>query len=114
MERGNRFLESVAKMARFGTHHEQAARYVQFCALANLLSLGRKRKPRPGIRLALACWFLRQLSSLADPSLKIVVTNDCVPPFRFNAGGWDLSRSSIEPGSAMKARIAEKDCSYFV
>jgi len=44
----------------------------------------------------------------------IVVAKDVVPPFRFNAGGWDLSRSSIELGSAMKARLPKKDCSYFV
>jgi hypothetical protein len=29
-------------------------------------------------------------------------------PFRFKAGGWELLQSSIELGSAMKARIAEK------
>jgi hypothetical protein len=43
----------------------------------------------------------------------IVVAKDVVPPFRFNAGGWDLSRSSIELGSAMKARIAEKGLFLF-
>ena len=46
--------------------------------------------------------------SLLDPAVTIVVAKDVVPPFRFKAGGWELSQSSIEPGSAIKARIAEK------
>lgn len=46
--------------------------------------------------------------SRADPNLMIFVANDVVPPFRFKAGGWELLQSSIELGSAMKARIAEK------
>jgi hypothetical protein len=41
--------------------------------------------------------------SLLDPAVTIVV-----PPFRFKAGGWELLQSSIEPGSAIKARIGEK------
>jgi hypothetical protein len=40
---------------------------------------------------------------VSDPNLQEVV-----PPFRFKAGGWELFRPSIELGSAMKARIAEK------
>jgi hypothetical protein len=50
--------------------------------------------------------------SLADPNLMIFVAKDVVPPFRFKAGGWELIRSSIELGPAMKARIAEKG--YFL
>jgi hypothetical protein len=46
--------------------------------------------------------------SLLDPAVTIVVAKDVVPPFRFKAGGWELLQSSIEPGSAIKARIAEK------
>ena len=46
--------------------------------------------------------------SLVDPSLMIVVAKDVVPPFRFRAGGWELLQSSVEIGSAMKTRIAEK------
>jgi hypothetical protein len=46
--------------------------------------------------------------SLADSNLMIIVAKDVVPPFRFKAGGWELSRSSIELGSAIKNRIAEK------
>jgi hypothetical protein len=38
----------------------------------------------------------------------IIVAKEVVPPFRFKAGGWELFRPSIELGSAMKARIAEK------
>jgi hypothetical protein len=45
--------------------------------------------------------------SVGDPSLTIFVKTDAVPPFRFKAGGWELLRSSIELGPAMKARIAE-------
>jgi hypothetical protein len=45
--------------------------------------------------------------SLAYPNVRIIVAKDVVPPFRFKAGGWELSRSSIEVGSAMEARIAE-------
>jgi hypothetical protein len=46
--------------------------------------------------------------SLADSNLMIFVAKDVVPPFRFKAGGWELMQSSIELGSAMKARIAER------
>jgi hypothetical protein len=46
--------------------------------------------------------------SLADPNIRIVVAKDAVPPFRFKAGGWELTQSSIEVGSATKARIAAK------
>jgi hypothetical protein len=38
----------------------------------------------------------------------IFVRNAAVPPFRFRAGGWVLLQSSMDLGSAMKARIAEK------
>ena len=50
--------------------------------------------------------------SLADSNLMIFVAKNVVPPFRFKAGGWELMQSSIELGSAMKARIAEKG--YFL
>jgi hypothetical protein len=50
--------------------------------------------------------------SVGDPSLMIFVKADAVPPFRFKAGGWELLRSSIDLGPAMKARIAEKG--YFM
>jgi hypothetical protein len=46
--------------------------------------------------------------SVRDSNLLIFVAHDSVPPFRFKAGGWELLQSSIELGSAMKARIAEK------
>jgi hypothetical protein len=46
--------------------------------------------------------------SVSDPNLMIIVAKEVVPPFRFKAGGWELFRASIELGSAMKARIAEK------
>jgi hypothetical protein len=46
--------------------------------------------------------------SVSDPNLMIIVAKEVVPPFRFKAGGWELFRPSIELGSAMKARIAEK------
>ena len=46
--------------------------------------------------------------SLRDSRLLIFVAHDAVPPFRFKAGGWELLQSSIELGSAMKARVAEK------
>jgi hypothetical protein len=46
--------------------------------------------------------------SLTDSNLRIFVAKDVVPPFRFKAGGWELLQSSIELGSAMKARIAGK------
>jgi hypothetical protein len=49
--------------------------------------------------------------SLSDPHLTIFV--DIVPPFRFKSGGRELLQSSIELGSAMKARIAEKGFSMF-
>ena len=45
--------------------------------------------------------------SLRDSRLLIFVAHDAVPPFRFKAGGWELLQSSIELGSAMKARIAK-------
>jgi hypothetical protein len=45
--------------------------------------------------------------SLADPSIRIFVANDAVPPFRFKAGGWELLTSSIDLGPAMKTRITE-------
>jgi hypothetical protein len=45
--------------------------------------------------------------SVQDSNLLIFVAHDAVPPFRFKAGGWELLQSSIELGSAMKARIAE-------
>jgi hypothetical protein len=45
--------------------------------------------------------------SLAYPNVLIIVANEVVPPFRFKAGGWELSRSSIDVSSAMRARIAE-------
>jgi hypothetical protein len=50
--------------------------------------------------------------SLADSNLMIFVAKNVVPPFRFKAGGWELIRSSIELGPAMKARIVEKG--YFL
>jgi hypothetical protein len=46
--------------------------------------------------------------SLTDPNLMIFVAKDVVPPFRFKAGGWELLQSSVDLGSAMKARVAEK------
>ena len=46
--------------------------------------------------------------SLADSNIRIIVAKDVVPPFRFKAGGWELSQSSVELGPATKARIAEK------
>src|ERR1700722_6021511 len=46
--------------------------------------------------------------SVGDPSLMIFVKTGAVPPFRFKAGGWELLKSSIDLGPAMKARIAEK------
>jgi hypothetical protein len=50
--------------------------------------------------------------SLADPSLRIFVANDAVPPFRFKAGGWELLTSSIDLGPAMQTRITENG--YFL
>jgi hypothetical protein len=50
--------------------------------------------------------------SLGDSNLMIFVAKNVVPPFRFKAGGWELMRSSIELGPAMKARVAEKG--YFM
>ena len=50
--------------------------------------------------------------SLVDPSLRIFVANDAVPPFRFKAGGWELLTSSIDLGPAMKTRITENG--YFL
>jgi hypothetical protein len=46
--------------------------------------------------------------SLADSNICIIVAKDVVPPFRFKAGGWELSQSLIEVGPTTKARIAEK------
>jgi hypothetical protein len=46
--------------------------------------------------------------SMVDSNLMIFVAMDVVPPFRFKAVGWELLQSSIELGSAMKDRIAEK------
>ena len=46
--------------------------------------------------------------SFAHSDVRIIVARDGVPPFRFKAGGWELSQSSIEIGSALQARIAEK------
>jgi hypothetical protein len=45
--------------------------------------------------------------SVADSNVRIFVAMDVVPPFRFNAGGWELSQSPIDPGPAIRARIAE-------
>jgi len=50
--------------------------------------------------------------SVADPSLRIFVANDAVPPFRFKAGGWELLTSSIDLGPAMKFRITQNG--YFL
>jgi hypothetical protein len=50
--------------------------------------------------------------SVADPSIRIFVANDAVPPFRFKAGGWELLTSSIDLGPAMKTRITENG--YFL
>lgn len=46
--------------------------------------------------------------SLADSNIRIVVAKGTVPPFRFKAGGWELTQSSIEVGSATRARIAAR------
>jgi hypothetical protein len=46
--------------------------------------------------------------SVPDHNLVICVEHDTVPPFRHRAGGWELLKSSIELGPAMKARIAER------
>jgi hypothetical protein len=46
--------------------------------------------------------------SFADSNLMIFVEHDIVPPFRYRAGGWELLKSAIELGPAMKGRIAEK------
>ena len=46
--------------------------------------------------------------SLVDHNVMIFVAMGAVPPFRFKAGGWELLRSAIELGPAMKARLAEK------
>src|ERR1700734_3157209 len=45
--------------------------------------------------------------SLVDHNVMIFVAVGAVPPFRFKAGGWELLRSAIELGPAMKARVAE-------
>ena len=46
--------------------------------------------------------------SVPDRNLMICVEHDTVPPFRNRAGGWELLKSSIELGPAIKARIAER------
>jgi hypothetical protein len=46
--------------------------------------------------------------SMANSNIRIIVEKDVVPPFRFKAGGWEFLHSSAEPGSAIRARIAEK------
>lgn len=46
--------------------------------------------------------------SVRDSRLMIFVAHDAVPPFRFKAGGWELLHSSIELGSVMQARVAER------
>jgi hypothetical protein len=51
--------------------------------------------------------------SLADSNIRIIVAKDVVPPFRFKAGGWELSQSANELGPATKARIAKKASSCF-
>jgi hypothetical protein len=45
--------------------------------------------------------------SLAYSDVRIIVANGVVPPFRFKAGGWEISQSSIEVGMAIEARIAQ-------
>jgi hypothetical protein len=45
--------------------------------------------------------------SLAYSDVRIIVANGVVPPFRFKAGGWEMSQSSIEVGMAIDARIAQ-------
>jgi hypothetical protein len=45
--------------------------------------------------------------SLAYSDVRIIVANGVVPPFRFKAGGWEMSQSSIEVGMAIEARITE-------
>lgn len=51
--------------------------------------------------------------SLVNSNIRIIVAKDVVPPFRFKAGGWEFLHSSAEPGSAIKARVAEKDFFLF-
>jgi hypothetical protein len=46
--------------------------------------------------------------SLANPNIRIIVAKDVVPPFRFKAGGWELLRSSNEPGSAKNPRCRKR------
>jgi hypothetical protein len=53
-----------------------------------------------------------QYRSLGDSTLMIFVAKDAVPPFRFKAGGWELLKSAIDLGPAMKARITERG--YFL
>jgi hypothetical protein len=45
--------------------------------------------------------------SLAYPDVRIIVASSVVPPFRFKAGGWEISQSSIEVDTAIAARITE-------
>jgi hypothetical protein len=45
--------------------------------------------------------------SLAYSDVRIIVASSVVPPFRFKAGGWEISQSSIEVGTAIAARITE-------
>ncbi len=61
-----------------------------------------------GLELAVMSVGYDNYRSLRDSRLLIFVAHDAVPPFRFKAGGWELLHSSIELGSAMKARVAEK------
>jgi hypothetical protein len=46
--------------------------------------------------------------SLAESNLIIFVPKNAVPPFRFQAGGWELLQASIDLDSTAKASIAEK------
>ena len=52
--------------------------------------------------------------SLANPNIRIIVAKDVVPPFRFKAGGWELLSSTTEPGSAIRARVAQKGFFLFL
>lgn len=45
--------------------------------------------------------------SLAYSDVQIIVGSSVVPPFRFKAGGWEISQSSIEVGTAIATRITE-------
>ena len=50
--------------------------------------------------------------SLAHSNLIIFVPKHTVPPFRFQAGGWELLQASIDLDSAARARVAETG--YFI